>query len=63
MAQDHKTKMVFARVSPETKLKLTELAARLDLTASDVIRELVTGYCEGRVTVSPPPDKESLYNA
>lgn len=63
-ARHPKTETLIARISPEIKLKLAELAARLDLTSSDVVRELVTGFCEGRVTISPPPDKkESLYNA
>lgn len=64
MSKHPKTEMVSARVSPEAKTKLAELAAEMDLTASDVVRELVMGFCEGRVTIIPPKQaKEKLYNA
>lgn len=63
MSRHPKTEMASARISPEAKTKLTELAAQMDLTASDVVRELVIGFIEGRVTITPPNPKEGLYNA
>lgn len=57
-----KSKALYARVTDETKQRFAEAAARFDLTPSDVLRELVIGFIEGRVTVMPPTDKkESLY--
>jgi antitoxin component of RelBE/YafQ-DinJ toxin-antitoxin module len=59
---DPKTEPLYVRVTPAVKRALAEKAARMKMTPSDVVRELVTGLIEGRVTVSPPPDKESLYD-
>ena len=56
-----KSEMLFVRVSPEAKMRFTERAARFDMTASELVRELVTGFIEGRVTIVPPENKESLY--
>lgn len=58
-----KTEMLHARVSSQVKTRFEEVAARLDLSASELVRELVTGYIEGRVSIIPPETKkESLYN-
>ena len=61
MSKHPKSEMVSARVTPEAKIKLVELAAQMDLGASDIVRELVMGFIEGRVTLAPP-QKEGLYN-
>lgn len=56
-----KTDALYVRVAPETKKRFAEVAARFG-TPSEVLRELVIGFIEGRVTVMPPEDqKESLY--
>ena len=58
-----KSQALYARVTVETKMRFAEVAARFDLSPSDVLRELVIGFIEGRVTVTPPTSKkESLYN-
>lgn len=58
-----KSEALYARVTPETKQRFAEVAARFGLTPSDVLRELVVGFIEGRVTVMPPEDvKESIYH-
>ena len=57
-----KSKALYARVTDETKQRFAEVAARFDLTPSDVLRELVIGFIDGRVTIVPPTEsKESLY--
>lgn len=56
-----KTDTIHIRVSPETKNQFHDKCIRLGGT-SEVLRELVIGFIEGRVTITPPPDKESLYN-
>jgi hypothetical protein len=64
MSKHAKSEQVSARVSPEAKIELVKLAAALDLTASELVRELVTGYVDGRVTIIPPKQPmEKLYNA
>jgi hypothetical protein len=59
-----KSEQIFVRVTPEQKAAFMSKAAQYEpLTASDVLRELVVGFSEDRVTIVPPPDKkESLYN-
>lgn len=61
--KDTKTDAIYVRVTPETKqafAKKAELFAPLSL--SDVLRELVVGFIEDRVTIIPPPDKKELFN-
>lgn len=63
MTHQPKDEMLFARVSSQVKTRFAKVAARLDLTASELVRELVVGFIEGRVTIIPPETKkESLYN-
>ena len=58
-----KSDALYVRVTPETKKRFAEVAARYQETPSDVLRELVLGFIEGRVTILPPADKkESLYH-
>lgn len=58
-----KSEAIYVRVTPETKKRFAEVAARFG-TPSEVLRELVVGFIEDRVTIVPPQDKkESLYNA
>lgn len=54
---------LYVRVTPETKQAFHDEAAKFEpLSASDVLRELVVGFIEGRVSIIPPSDKkESLY--
>lgn len=51
---------IYIRVTKATKQKFEEMAARFG-TPSEVLRELIEGFIEGRVTIAPPQDKESLY--
>lgn len=53
MSKQAKTQLLMTRVSPATKLKFYERAAQLQLTPSDVVRELVACFLEGRVTITP----------
>jgi hypothetical protein len=58
-----KSDAIYVRVTPETKQAFNEEAAKFEpLSPSDVLRELVIGFIEGRVTIIPPHDKkESIY--
>lgn len=58
-----KSEAIYVRVTPETKQRFIEKAEQFDpLSASDVLRELVIGFIEDRVSIIPPTDKkESLY--
>lgn len=47
-----KTEMIFARVSAELKVEFLELADKLDLTASDTLRELIKGFVDGSITIT-----------
>lgn len=63
MTKRAKTESLNTRVSPEAKAKFYKLAAELDLQPSELVRELVNGFTEGRVTIIPPKqEKEALYN-
>lgn len=57
MANKHpkhpKTDMIFARVSPELKVEFLELADKLDLSTSDIVRELIKGFVDGSITLTP----------
>lgn len=56
-----KSEAIYLRVTPETKRRFSEVASRFG-TPSEVLRELVNAFIEGRVTVMPPTEqKESLY--
>jgi hypothetical protein len=58
-----KSEAIYVRVTPEAKKQFHDKAARFG-TPSEVLRELVLGFIEDRVTIVPPADKkESLYNA
>ncbi len=57
-----KSKKIFVCVTPRDHRVLHEMASRMGMTLSEVLRELAIGLIEGRVTVTPPKDKESLYN-
>lgn len=52
-----KSVMMHVRVTPETKRRFAaaaaEKAAEFEGTSSDVLRELVIAFVEGRVTVVP----------
>ena len=58
-----KTDTLLVRVTPSTKRQFNEAAERFGMLPSEVLRELVTGFLEGRVKVSPPSNKEPFYNA
>ena len=58
-----KTDTIHIRVSPDTKQQFTEAASHFKMQPSELLRELVIGFVEGRVTIAPPPDMETLYNA
>lgn len=56
-----KTEAIYLRVTPTLKQHFTETASRYG-TPSDVLRELILAFVEGRITITPPPNqKESLY--
>lgn len=54
------TKILTARVSPELREKFVRKSEEYG-GSSVVLRELVAGYVDGRVTIKPP--KEGIYNA
>lgn len=57
-----KSDAIYVRVTPETKQKFTEAAEPFG-TPSEVIRELILAFIEGRLTIAPPKDRKELYNA
>lgn len=57
-----KTDALYVRVTPETKRGLADLAVKLKMPPSDVVRELVEGLIEGRVTVAPPAHVKEFYD-
>ena len=60
--REPKSAAVYLRVTPDVKRELFRVASRYG-EPSDVIREILVAFIEGRVTVSPPSNpKESLYN-
>lgn len=62
MTHEPKSEMLHARISPDAKTRFAECAARAGLTTGELMRELVTGFVEGRVTIVPPEtQKESIY--
>jgi hypothetical protein len=61
MALKPKTKNLVIRVDPQTH-KAFHVKARTYGTVSEVYRELVNAFIEGRLTITPPSNrKESLY--
>lgn len=48
-----KNDVLFVRVSEETKAAFTGRCERNGRSASDVLRELVNAWSEGRVTIQP----------
>lgn len=63
MSKPAKTALIFARVDESVKRRLGKAASKLDLTASDIVRELVCAYLDGRATIIPPDDhkEKSIY--
>ena len=57
-----KTARIYVRLPIETRNRFFLRAARFGVV-SEVLRELLTAFADDRVTILPPPDKESLYNA
>lgn len=57
-----KTDALFVRISPDTKRRFAAAAERFGMSASELTRELVMGFIEGRVTVTPPDHVKEFYN-
>lgn len=56
-----KTAMFFLRMTPADKQELLDVASRFG-APSEVLREVLRAFVEGRVTIVPPENmKESLY--
>lgn len=56
-----KTEALYIRVTPETKHLLVAKAVEFKMHSSDLVRELVTAFIEGRVTVTPPAHVKEFY--
>ena len=56
-----KSEMLHTRVTPEMKESFVEQAEPFG-GASDLLRELVAGFIEGRVTIAPPQHLKELYD-
>jgi plasmid stability protein len=50
---DSKTEVIFVRCLPDVKQSFAARAKRNGRSVSDVLRELVTAWGEGRVTITP----------
>lgn len=50
---DPKKEVIFVRTSPEVKHAFAARAERNGRSVSDVLRELVAAWSEGRVTIHP----------
>jgi len=48
-----KTDVIYVRAAPEAKAAFVARAERNGRSVSDVLRELVTAWGEGRVTIQP----------
>ena len=60
-SKEPKTSVIYLRVTAKMNRDFKEAAARYGYP-SDVLRELIRGFIEGRVTVTPPiPEKENLF--
>ena len=58
-----KSDALYVRITPEDKEAFNQKAQEFEpLTPSDVLRELVIGFIEDRLTIIPPKDKKELYN-
>jgi hypothetical protein len=63
MSDEEKTNVqIAARITTEQHAAFFARAESLRMTASAVMRELVIGFLEGRVTIAPPPHLSDLYN-
>lgn len=58
----NKSESLYVRVTPAVKRRLVERASQLKMHHTDVVRELVVGFIEGRVTVSPPQNVKEFYS-
>ena len=59
--REPKSVALYVRVTPEFKMKFEAKAAEFKMHSSDLVRELVTAFVEGRVTVTPPPHVKEFY--
>ena len=59
--REPKSAALYVRVTPETKLLFEARAAEFKMHSSDLMRELVMAFIEGRVTVSPPEHVKEFY--
>ena len=57
-----KTEALYVRVTPDTKHQLVVKATEYKMHSSDLVRELVTAFIEGRVTVAPPAHVKEFYS-
>lgn len=48
-----KNELIWVRTSPEVKSEFFARAKRNGRTSSDVLRELVTAWIDGRVVITP----------
>ena len=56
-----KTDAIYLRVRADTKKQFLETANRYG-APSEILRELIIAFIEGRVTIAPPANpKENLY--
>jgi hypothetical protein len=61
-SKDPKTSVIYLRVTADMNRRFKAAASRYGYP-SDVLRDLIRGFIEGRVTVNPPlTKKESLYH-
>jgi hypothetical protein len=60
--RETKSEVIYVRVTPDTKKRLSEEAVHFKMHYSDLVRELVTAFIEGRVTVTPPQHVKEFYN-
>ena len=57
-----KNDTIQVRVTPSVKSAFHAMSSRYGMHPSEVLRELVEGFLEGRVKLAPPTNKESLYD-
>lgn len=55
-----KNEILAIRVTPEQKDKIVDKASQYG-ERSDVIREVLLAFADGRVTIKPDPTKPTLY--
>jgi hypothetical protein len=57
-----KTSVLTARVTPKLRAQFVGKAQAVDLLPSEVLREMVEAFVDGRLVIHPPvTPKESLY--